>query len=305
MSRMPLAHLRVSDRLFQDSSVRGWRVETCQRRFVAWSSAEAATGDTLSGADAYEWLLRVACGLESRIVGETDVFGQLKAAWSAQAPMMEDGQRNGLHFWVQKIFEDAKEVRAQYLQGVGGSTYGTRVRNLLAERVSERREVALLVGAGQLGEAILPFLGEFAREVRVWNRSSSRLAELRRQYRGDARLEICSGDETVLQQWIAQASVVVMALPADSCRDGGRVSALSAGSVVMHLGVRAEELGPWSAVPDLVTLDSVFEAQQAQDQVRATQAGRAERACRERAQLRDLAPSLSVAHGWEDLAVFA
>src|SRR4051812_21261270 len=37
--------------------------------------------EVLSGPEAYAFLVRIACGLESRIVGETDIFGQFKEAW--------------------------------------------------------------------------------------------------------------------------------------------------------------------------------------------------------------------------------
>ena len=307
MSRVPLAYLQVSSRAFEDPARSGWRVETCQRRFVAWMNAETDPRAEFTGAEAYEWLLRVACGLESRIVGETDVFGQLKSSWASQQESMDGRQRAELSFWVQKVFEDTKEVRSQYLQGVGGSTYGTSVRKILMERAGSGSawDPALLVGAGQLAEAILPFLGDFAPEVRVWNRSSSRLAELRRAYRGASRLEICSGDEQVLHQWMAQSGLIVFAVPMDAEVDRARVSAIPSQSCVVHLGLRQQELGPWAVLPEIVTLDTLFDSQDAQERLRSSASDRAERACRERAQLRDLAPSLSVAHGWEDLAVFA
>src|SRR5262245_63928758 len=68
----------------------GFRLETCLRRLAVGDVAElsadpadAPAFDQYRGAAAYEFLLRIASGLESEIAGETEVFGQLKEAWRA------------------------------------------------------------------------------------------------------------------------------------------------------------------------------------------------------------------------------
>src|SRR5260221_6748933 len=69
-----------------------WVIATCQRTVLvaAGREARAALAERLpqavlaqgyAGADAYAFLLRFACGLESRLVGEAEFFRQIKESW--------------------------------------------------------------------------------------------------------------------------------------------------------------------------------------------------------------------------------
>ena len=54
-----------------------FQIKTCQRTLLLAISPFSAPDArrTFSGVDAYLYLLRFSCGLESEIKGETDVFG--------------------------------------------------------------------------------------------------------------------------------------------------------------------------------------------------------------------------------------
>ncbi len=67
-------------------------IDTCQRRVAVVASSEAAALaraefpadgalESFAGNDAYAFLLRFACGLESKLIAETEIFGQIKQAW--------------------------------------------------------------------------------------------------------------------------------------------------------------------------------------------------------------------------------
>jgi hypothetical protein len=52
-------------------------------------------------------------------------------------------------------------------------------------------------------------------------------------------------------------------------------------------------------------LDDLFALEKSQGAVRSTQIIQAARACEEKAKLRSLGSSITIPHGWEDLALFA
>lgn len=263
--------------------------------------------DVLAGEDAYRFLLRVTCGLESEIAGETDIFGQFKEAWKEA---WKRGVRpEPLRPWMQRLFEDTKEIRSLYLQHMGGGSYGSLVRKLV-QRHSGRGPV-LLVGAGQLARSVAPFLEN--EEVWVWNRGAARLSELYLEMssRPGARVRVLGSAEDELDGW-RKAATVIVCIPADNERDPARVQAWNAGGgdadgrLLIHLGDVASRLGAaWREAKGLHALDEVFEMQKSQGEVRSVQVAQAARACVERAKLRALGASVSIPHGWEDLAAFA
>lgn len=254
--------------------------------------------EVFEGVDAYRFLLRVATGLESQIVGETDIFGQLKEAWRKCA----DGFDTGI--LMQKLFEDTKDIRSRYLQNLGGASYGSLVRMMLRQSPGP----TLVVGAGQLAQSVAPFLLD--QEIWLLNRSSEKLqdlyASLILQGQGDQkpRIRIISKDEEAMA-W-QEAAAVVVCIPFDTVCDAERVSLRDghAGPVI-HLGGHREEAGVWKALPNFQALDDLFALKKAQGDVRMTQVQQAARACDEKAKLRALGASITIPHGWEDLAVFA
>src|SRR5690349_14295498 len=101
-----------------ECELEAFHIDTCQR--TIWVTQQdkiehfPQTGaEIFQGQQAYQFLLRVACGLESRVIGETDIFGQLKEAWKKYSK-----SRNRLSTqllpWIQRIFEDTKEIRSLY-----------------------------------------------------------------------------------------------------------------------------------------------------------------------------------------------
>ena len=74
---------------------------------------------------------------------------------------------------MQRLLQDTKEIRSEYVVSLGSATYGSLVRRLLGGTLTGP---TLLIGAGQLAETILPFLD--TGEVLVWNRSRERAAAM-------------------------------------------------------------------------------------------------------------------------------
>src|SRR5262245_24041954 len=101
-------------------------VSTCLREVriavlpadVAPSQVEGATDyEVHGGADAYRFLLQLACGLESEIAGETEIFGQIKQAWRDYEATHATEAR-ALRPWMQRLLQDTKEVRSEHVVGL-------------------------------------------------------------------------------------------------------------------------------------------------------------------------------------------
>ncbi len=294
-----------------------WVIGTCQRVVLVAAGREAcaqlvarlpvaARAQGFAGAEAYAFLLRFACGLESRLAGETEIFGQIKESWRvfSAAPGLLSRQ---LDSWVQLLFKDTKEVRAGQLSSLGSASYGSQVRRLLGAATSGP---TLLIGAGQLAQAVAPWLE--TRELLLWNRNTEHAHELARlvQERNPNRVcRVLEGSaEAELDAW-SRAGDVVLCVPADAARDAGRIAAWQArrphGGRVVHLGLGPANDAGWAGVAGLTSLTALFDMLRAQSDLRSVQLTRARRACVEKAVLRSLGPSATQAHGWEDLAAFA
>jgi glutamyl-tRNA reductase len=293
---------------------RAFIVHTCQRLVVVCIGR--ANRDQLlpllgdwhaeyyEGPHAYAFLLRLACGLESKLTGETEVFGQLKQAWATFAERGSE-QAQQLAGYMQSLFRDVKDVRSRFLSNLGSASYGSLVRRLL-DQPGERGPV-LLVGAGQLAEAVAPWLR--GTELWIWSRRHERADALAGALRSrDGARAIRVLDSTVeaeLAAWRIARDVVVC-VPADAQRDAARAAAWATPRAgrgqLIHLGVDdSADLRDWRAAGKLLNLTAVYALLQAQNELRQAQVRRAERACRERSLLRALGRSDSEPHGWEDL----
>ena len=139
-----------------------WR--TCLRE-VRFSNAvkdadNASARVELVDADAYRLLLEILCGLQSPMLGETQVMGQFKAFLSTL---------DGTHGWLarlgQRLLADARDIRTRHLQGLGSRSYGSAVRRHLSGCSH-----AALIGTGKLAQEVLPFLADDGRAVDQWGR---------------------------------------------------------------------------------------------------------------------------------------
>lgn len=287
----------------QDAAV--LELETCQRwiRVVARGNTKGFPTVTPSGGievfegpSAYAFLLRVATGLESALPGETNILGQMRQGWLAHADRLR---------WLQSLFEDAKEIRRRHLVGLGSVSYGGLVRRALDDlRPSADRPVVLL-GSGDLAHSVAPWL--LHHPLRIWSRSGRRATDL------VGRLNAKSGSSTKtlsdaeLEDAMRHSAAVVACIPFDPANDEDRCRALldATSPRVIHLGGPRRDAGAWGRLRDLACLDDLLARKADESAARSRGLTRARIACEERARLRCLGFPLGIAHGWEDLAVFA
>ncbi len=279
-----------------------FEIRTCQRTLLLSNSSLPIRNSLrhFEGPAAYEFLLRFASGLESEIKGETDVFGQVKTAFKN---LQETDPAKAFSFQTifLNLFEDTKEIRAQYLHGIGGNTYGALARRLLSPAASDR---VVLLGAGQLSKSVSPYFAEF--NLTLYNRSEGRLSELQDELlkKGYSRIQYLS-DEAALVSHLKDATLILIATPAGSPLDQTVMKAMSPEAKILHLGGQANEVEHFAhAGFAALSLSDLFAMEKEQNLFREKQIKQAMDACHSRSILRSMARSIHIPHGWEDLALF-
>ena len=138
-------------------------------------------------------LLSVAGGLDSLVVGETEITGQVKQAYAAaQAARLTGRVLNRL---FQTALQVGKEIRTHTHIGRGAVSVGS-VAVELAEKIFDHHlaeKTVMIIGAGKMGEACLRHLAkQGARSVLVSNRSFARAEGLAAEFGGRAiRFDDC------------------------------------------------------------------------------------------------------------------
>jgi len=133
-------------------------------------------------------LFKVACGLDSMVLGETEVLGQLKKAYDVALKLGHTGGRLNKAF--QKAFNVAKQIRTETNIQRGSVSVGS-VAVELAEKIFTtlgERDV-LVIGAGDTSEKTArALLSRGARSIIVSNRSYDRALALAAELGGRAIL---------------------------------------------------------------------------------------------------------------------
>ncbi len=131
-------------------------------------------------------LFKVASGLDSMVIGETEIFGQLKAAYELAFTHKHTGAR--LNKTFQRAFNVAKHIRTETnIQRGSVSVMSAAVE--LAEKIfsSLAEHEVLVIGAGETSEKTArALLSRGARGVVVTNRSPERATALAAELGGRA-----------------------------------------------------------------------------------------------------------------------
>ncbi|MFZ9482458.1 MAG: glutamyl-tRNA reductase [Ilumatobacteraceae bacterium] len=129
-------------------------------------------------------LFAVASGLESAVLGESEILGQVRSAW--EAAQAEGGARATLNLLFRHAIETGKRARTE--TSIGRHT--ASVSHAAVEMANERlgslagRRV-LVVGAGEMGEGVaVALVGAGATDITVTNRTESRAMELAQRVGG-------------------------------------------------------------------------------------------------------------------------
>lgn len=141
---------------------------------------------TLAEPHSIQHLFRVASGLDSMVLGETEILGQLKKAYDLALQHGHTGAR--LNKTFQRAFNVAKHIRTE-TNIQRGSISVASVAVELAEKIftSLNNHEVMVIGAGDTSEKTArALLSRGARSIVVANRSFDRAAELAKEFNGRA-----------------------------------------------------------------------------------------------------------------------
>ena len=159
--------------------------------------------------DSVRHLFRVAAGLDSMVVGESEILGQVREAYASAVAQGSVGA--GFHRLFQTALRAGKEVRSRTRIGQGAVSIGT-VGVELARRIFRDlpSKTILVLGAGQMGESALSCLkAQGIRQVLVANRTRETAAALAESVGGAA----LSLDD--LEQSVTRSDIVICSTSAD------------------------------------------------------------------------------------------
>jgi glutamyl-tRNA reductase len=143
------------------------------------------------GAEVAKHLFAVASGLDSMVLGETEITGQVKNAYQLAKDAGLTGKKMNRLF--QTAMQVVKNIRTNTAIGRGATSVGS-VAVELTEKVFDRDlsdKTVMILGAGKMGEACVKHLAKRgAKTVLVSNRSFERAEKLAGDFGGRAvRLE--------------------------------------------------------------------------------------------------------------------
>ncbi len=160
--------------------------ELCARHFAENAHPGVEHFYHHDGMASIEHLFRVVCGMESMVLGETEILGQTKKAY--QAASTNGTTSRFLNKLFQRAFLVAKQVRTRTGIARGSVSVGS-VGVDLAEQIfgDLRRCKVMILGAGETGELTArSLLARGVHSLFVSNRSYDRAAALAAELSGRA-----------------------------------------------------------------------------------------------------------------------
>ena len=138
------------------------------------------------GEEAVKHIFRVASSLDSMVVGEPQILGQIKSAYE----MAVESKTSGiiLHRLLHRAFHVAKRVRTETKIGDSAVSVSS-VAVELAQKIFEtlEKKAVLLIGAGEMCElAARHLVSGGVEKVWVTNRTYERAVSLAQEFKGEA-----------------------------------------------------------------------------------------------------------------------
>lgn len=160
--------------------------------------------------EAVEHLFKVVSGLDSMVLGEDQVIGQVKDAFKFALEIQATDSI--LTRLFNKAFEAGKRVRTQTAINQGNASVSSTAAEICHSYLGDFKDKKLLVlGAGQTGELSLAiFTKKGIREFYVTNRTHSKAQALANKYKGKAFYM------SELDDYLKLADIVVVATSSTS-----------------------------------------------------------------------------------------
>jgi glutamyl-tRNA reductase len=140
---------------------------------------------TVTGNDAVRHLFRVACSLDSLVVGEPQILGQVKDAFEVAREAGTVGRY--LDRAMSRALHVAKRVRSETAIGAGQVSVSSVAVDLARQILGDLgHATVMLLGAGEMAEAAARLLVKEGSKLVVVNRSPERGQELATTHGGEA-----------------------------------------------------------------------------------------------------------------------
>ena len=161
-----------------------------------------------AGSEAVEHVFRVASSLDSMILGEPQILGQVKSAYSLAVETGSSGTL--LNNLFQAAFRVAKRVRTETSIGEYSVSVSSAAVELARKVLGNLgRKTILIVGAGEMGENTARYLADDgAGSIYVTNRGAEAAAGLASRFGGIA----VPFDQ--LRYWLAHVDIVIVSTAA-------------------------------------------------------------------------------------------
>ncbi|MBI4844821.1 MAG: glutamyl-tRNA reductase [Nitrospirae bacterium] len=140
----------------------------------------------LHGREAVKHIFRVASGLDSMVLGEPQILGQIKEAFDISLKNKATGAM--LNKLMKKTFSVAKRTRTETGIGKGAVNISYAAVELAKKIFSDlSAKACMLIGAGEMGElAARHLINNGVRNVTVTNRTYERAVRLAEEFHGRA-----------------------------------------------------------------------------------------------------------------------
>ncbi|MGE5236512.1 MAG: glutamyl-tRNA reductase [Acidobacteriota bacterium] len=237
--------------------------DTAREMLGCWLGLDAAATAGVShrsclrvGGEAGRHLLRVAAGLESAVLGEDQILGQVRQAY--RQACVTGGAGPLLHRLFHAAFRAGRRVRTETSLGRGGRSLAGAAVSFAARSLDGLAgRDALVVGAGEMGSLAAQ---------RLRDRGVRRLLVCSRKFDRAVALASTVGAEALPWEWrlsaMAEVDVVVCATGAPGTVIPARSAAVAAATgsrigplVVVDLAVPRDVEAPAEPVPGLVLAD--------------------------------------------------
>ncbi len=207
----------------------GFVLSTCNRTeiyFVAKDSSSLITSwaelvqvDTdllkkylyqYEGQEAIDYLFRVGSGLDSQILGDFQIIGQIKSAY--QRAVKEGSANNKITRMIDVLLKTSKRIKNETAlsSGVASMAYSAiqHVQQVLSD-LSQKK--ALVYGAGKMGSAVVRKLAEIMpqEQIVVANRTPERAEALASRY------DVHSETEQPIAKLVDQADFIISTAAVD------------------------------------------------------------------------------------------
>lgn len=206
--------------------------------------------------EVYRHLFRLAAGLESIVVGETQILGQLKEAYRMAS--LSGHCPGSMARLFHRAFEVAKRVRSEYLVSATPHSAGSAAVEQLLQVLPQPRQI-LIVGAGLIADTICEHLRHHGQKnIVVYNRTRERAERFAAQH---PEVRIACEGELATELHAADAVLVATSAPSPIIKATDFASERLHPAILIDLAVPrniAPEVGDIEGIT-LISIDDLTE----------------------------------------------